>query len=179
MRDAAGIDACGAVTTTSDRSGGLLVVRKTATEPGARRRLSHEAAVLERVRRPGVVDLLDVHDGGATTVLTTAWVGPHSLETCAVQSVEQVAGIMAVLADTVAGLHLAGVVHGRLSPDHVVLDGHGFPVLVGFGGAQLDEAGGPEGTPRTERADDVGALGAMLLELVDRLPHRRGLVRDR
>src|SRR3954452_12506234 len=103
MRDAAGTNARGAVTTTIDREGGLVVVRKCASSPEERRRLSHEAAVLRRVRRPGVVELVNLRDDGNLTEVTTTWVGPHTLETSPVQSLEQVAGVMEVLADPVAG----------------------------------------------------------------------------
>lgn len=45
--------------------------------------------------------------------------------------------ILAPIANTVAELHAAGVVHGGLQPSKVLFDDAGAPVLVGFGGAQL------------------------------------------
>src|SRR5262245_42099786 len=94
--------------TVVERRGDQVVVRKTGTSPAARHRLAHEAAVLARARRPGVVELVDHHDDGQEATLVTAWVGAHTLATMTVRSVDQVAGLVAVLADTVEALHLLG-----------------------------------------------------------------------
>jgi hypothetical protein len=77
-----------------------------------------------------------------------------------------VAGLIAVLADTVEAIHLLGVVHGRITPDHVVLDAQGYPVLIGFADASLDG----DRDKRHERPDDAAGLGHLLLRLLGGLP---------
>ncbi len=137
--------------------GPLLV--KRATSAAGRGRLTHEAAVLAAAAPvPGVAELLAHHDAPEEARLVTRWVGPHTLATSGPLPVEQAAGVVAALAGTVAGLHAIGVVHARLTPDHVVLGPGGAPVLCGFG-----EAGEPG---RCAPAEDVAALGRLLTDLV-------------
>src|SRR6185369_1764190 len=135
-------------------AGGRPVAVKRATDDERRERLRHEAAMLERARHPGVVELIDVDDGEETTTLSTAWVGGGSLA-AADMTPKKLAGIGAMLAATVADLHDRAVVHRRITSDHVLLDGLGRVVVAGFAEASP--------SPRdSETADDVAAIGAVL-----------------
>jgi len=135
-------------------AGGRPVAVKRATDDERRERLRHEAAMLERTRHPGVVELIDVDDGEETTTLSTAWVGGGSLA-AADMTPKRLAGIGAMLAATVADLHDRAVVHRRITSDHVLLDGLGRVVVAGFAEASA--------SPRdSETADDVAAIGAVL-----------------
>ena len=135
-------------------AGGRPVAVKRATDDERRERLRHEAAMLERARHPGVVELIDIDDGDETTTLSTAWVGGGSLA-AAEMAPKRLAGIGARLTATVADLHDRAVVHRRITSDHVLLDGLGRVVLAGFGDASA--------SPRDcETADDVAAIGAVL-----------------
>lgn len=86
------------------------------------------------------------------------------------------AGLLAAVATTVADLHAMGVVHGRIEPSHVVVDGVGRPVLCGFGGPEPTAVGpGP--------ADDVAAVGRLIDHLLgpeaepEPIPDRRWIRR--
>lgn len=139
---------------------GRPVVRKEADAADAAR-VHREAAVLAVARHPGVVDLVGVEDGddgGATLVVRRA--GSRSALDLR-PPVAVAACIGAALASTVADLHAMGVRHGRIAPEHVVLDEAHRPVLCGFAGAALP---GEAGAPTT--ADDVAGIGEVLRALV-------------
>lgn len=133
--------------------------RTAAGEAGAR--LRHEASVLTRARHPGVVELTSaVTVGGHVTVVTAVPAGPRLGQ--AVLSLEEVAGVSAVVATTVADLHDIGIAHARVGPEPVVLADDGRPVLDGFEDSRwLD--GPPARWPQhpLARADDR-ALGLLI-----------------
>jgi tRNA A-37 threonylcarbamoyl transferase component Bud32 len=135
-------------------AGGRPVAVKRVTQHDRRERLRHEAAILERARHPGVVEVVDIDDGDDATTLSTAWVGGGSLA-AAEMAPRKLAGIGAVLAMTVADLHDRAIVHRGITSDHVLLDGLGRVVLVGFGDASSSPGG-------SDTADDVAAIGAVL-----------------
>ena len=89
--------------------------------------------------------------------------GPHSLATVTGLPVATSGDLVAQVAATVADLHRAGIVHGRLTADHVLLGPGGRAVLTGFADAR-----------RGDPADDVAALGVLLSRLV--APHEGGPV---
>ena len=134
------------------------VALKRATSPSGTVRLRHEAAVLDAARHPGVVAVVDVEpgedDGG--TCLRTLWVPGGSLAAprSARRAVRTLAKILATASATVADLHERGIVHGRLTADHVLVDEHDNAVLAGFAGAS-QHGDRPS-------ADDVAALGRLV-----------------
>ncbi|HEX6420973.1 MAG TPA: hypothetical protein VFZ77_20895 [Acidimicrobiales bacterium] len=143
------------------------VVVKAAAGGGADR-LRRERERLARASHPGVVALAGLpgagdHDGGehdgAQAVLCTVYAG-ESLSGWAGPAAA-VAGLGAAVASTLADLHEAGIVHGRLDESHVLVADDGRPRLCGMVGA--DGA-----TP----ADDVAALGALLGTLLRRVDER-------
>ncbi|MGH9157521.1 MAG: hypothetical protein ACRD1K_17185, partial [Acidimicrobiales bacterium] len=113
-------------------------------------RAEAEAAALVLGACPGVVELVDALDG----VVRTRWVEGRTLASVVDLAAEEVAGVSAAIASTLAGLHERGVVHGGLDPTHVLLTPEGRPVLCSFG-----RGGHPE--------DDIAALGAIMAALVD------------
>jgi hypothetical protein len=140
------------------------VVRKTATDPAARERLVHEAAMLGLAQRPGVVEVAGLFDGEEATELTLRMAGdrmhiPGSLAPA------QAASLLQDLATTVADLHERGVTHGRIGIDHLVLDAAGHPVLCGFGDAWAHTGVDPARLARGQAAD-VAALGELLTLLL-------------
>lgn len=122
-------------------------------------RLGAEAAVLQALAHPGVVRLVGLEVDDDTARLALAWVGPHTLATVTGVPVRDAAAIVAVVADTVADVHRAGLRHGRLTPDHVLLGPHGRPVLTGF--AEARALSGP-----ADVRTDTAALGALLTALI-------------
>lgn len=142
-------------------------VTKRATTPASIGRLRAEAAMLTAARHPGVVALVDVeqvHDeAGAIAELRmhTAVAGSRTLASLGDVPLDRAAGLIAALAATVADLHHMGLVHGRITADHVLIAADGRPVLCGFAGARhADSDDGPR------RTDDVAAMGVLLRDLV-------------
>jgi predicted Ser/Thr protein kinase len=137
---------------------GQLVVRKSATTDSARHRLRHEAEILDLARQPGVVTLAGVEDTDGATTVVTHFVGSQTLATFRPCTLAEAAALAAALAETLGDLHARGIEHGRVGPDHVVIDAAGRPVLCGFAEARHDEA--------TRGGDDVAALAEVLRDLV-------------
>ncbi|MEM9520246.1 MAG: hypothetical protein AAGA37_13060 [Actinomycetota bacterium] len=133
---------------TVGQAGEVLVAVKQASDPDHRARLRHEADLLGRLDHPGVVRLIDFQEG-PPAALRTAFVGPDSWRTSTVSA----AGF-AALTSTVADLHDAGLAHGDLRTDHVLVDADHRPILCGFAQA------GPA-TPERMQADRT-ALATML-----------------
>src|SRR4051812_15080950 len=95
-------------------------------------RVRHEAAVLQQVRHPGIVDLRDHGEGnGRPWLNTVAVVGP-ALELIGTDA-EALARLVASLATTLADLHDLGASHGAVDADHVLLRPDGRPVLCSLG----------------------------------------------
>jgi hypothetical protein len=101
---------------------------ESATEAA---RLRREADLLDVATHPGLVEPLGFDDG-PRPVLRTAYVGAALSDIDALE-VEEVAGVAAAVATTLADLHGIGLVHGAVSPSHVLLDDDGRPVLCGLG----------------------------------------------
>jgi len=149
-------------TTTRDAQGRLVLVKRAEPGPAAER-LRREARALELAPRGACVALLEVGDepdGGAR--LVTAWAGGGSLATVLPPGPDRVARIAARLAGGLAQLHAAGVVHGRVTADHVVLDEADHPRLCGLGSARLP---GDEDGP--EAGGDVAGLLALVTDLLE------------
>jgi len=133
--------------------------------------------VLTRARHPGVVELRSVRDDGDEVVVVTSL--PGAVELCQVPlSVEEVAGVLAVVATTVADLHDIGIAHGSIGPDAVVVIADGHPILDDFTAAGF-LTGPPARWPRHElaRADDeaLGVLGDRLVSACGSIDVERAL----
>lgn len=152
-----------------------------------RRQLRRELAALLALRLPGVVRLRDEGVAGDVTFLVTDIVDGRPFS-----SLRERGGVDAwlpsvlALLDTLARVHLAGVVHRDLKPGNVLVDRAGRPVILDFGLAQgrvveAAASGLVEGTPRymapeQRRGDpcdertDLYAVGGMIHELVTGQP---------
>jgi serine/threonine protein kinase len=162
--------------TVEKLSDGRLVALKVARAASDTARLVHEAAVLERARHPGVVELVTLEqpeDGPARLVTLVA--GDQPLSSASRPPPARAAALLAAVASTLADLHSMGVVHGRVDPSHLVLAPDGRPVLCGFSGATLDPG---DGDPQPH--DDVAGVGRLARHLLDPdtepepIPERRG-----
>ena len=140
----------------------------------ARDRLRREAAALAGLTHPhvlrlrSVVGCLDTPDDlvlvldaalGGSLARLVARQGPRPAG--------QVVTVLVAVADALATVHRAGLVHGDVSPSNVLLTADGRPVLGDLGSARLGGGGGqwlgggePVGTPGTPGfADPTGAGG--------------------
>lgn len=130
-------------------------------------RLRVEAAALRAAAHPGVVALAGepTTDADGTVRLRTRFAGSTTLATIGPVEPARAAALVAAVAATVADLHDLGIVHGRLTADHVIVAADGRPVLCGF--AEARTVGDPAAA-----ADDVAALGHLLHDLVAPSPER-------
>jgi hypothetical protein len=148
------------LSTTED---GRSVLVKHASPGESAERLAHEAAVLRAAAHPGVVELVAERElaGGAREVML-AMAGSRTAADVQI-GIVGAAGLVTSLAATVADLHDLGIAHGRIRPEHVVVDGTGRPLLCGFGDAIRAESGA---LAVEDRAADVAGLGGLLRRLV-------------
>ncbi len=110
--------------------------------PHLRARLEREAAVLQRLQHPGVIHLVDigtVSDGlGGGTYLAMEWL-PDALDRCLrVQcprtlALQEAIRIAMGVAEALAAVHAAGLVHRDVKPSNILLRANGQPVLTDFG----------------------------------------------
>lgn len=144
---------------------GRRIALKRAGGPEESARLRREADLLEVAAHPGLVELVSLDDGAEAT-LRTIWVEGPSLATVRALDVDEVAGVIAATASTLADLHAVGLVHGAVEPGHVLLDEDGRPVLCGLGsGGLAGEPCGPDGAV-LDPAGDVAGLGELLRALL-------------
>lgn len=157
---------------------GAPLAIKTADGEHQLQKIRAERAVLETLWVPGLVEVVD----GAPDELRTRYVGERTLGSALIDDPAVVAAVVAAVAQTVSDLHDLGVSHGRLTPDHVLLDECGRPVLCGLSNPGLTHSlstiVGPDAAPFNPDADSR-ALGAMLEDLVLRLPVPDGRRRSR
>ncbi len=143
-----------------------LVVDKIALE-GDRLDRKAEARWLANARSPHVVRLISFEND----VIRTRHAGQTTLRT-ATASPQEVAALLLGLARTLAELHNRGLVHGKLTLDHVIVPNgndrsHGIVLCSPSGSA-------------TEPTDDLKAMGEIVERLLERwdsasinVPHRR------
>src|SRR5204862_6287121 len=127
---------------TTDASG-RRVTAKAAANADEAVRLEREAERLEAARHPGVVDLVGVDGHGVGSLLLTAYVDGPTLAHVGQLPLEESAGLLAVVASTLADLHDLGLVHGAVSPDHVIVGPGGRTVLcsLAYGGGDGEPVG--------------------------------------
>lgn len=139
-----------------------------------------EARTLASLQHPNIAQVLDVGQSEGFSWVAMELLRGSSLRQCLSAGSFDGAGRKKVVEGLLAGLaaaHRAGVVHGDLKPENVVLDALGVPRLVDFGSAL---AGLPIGlTPRyaapevlagglPDFAADVYSLGCTLDEVLQR-----------
>ena len=122
------------------RSVAVKVLRPAvAGDPNARRRLAREVETMRRVRSPFVAEVLDTDVTSETPYIVTRYVPGRTLDEVVTQegplSGARLIRVAAGLADALAAIHAAGVVHRDLKPGNVMLM-NGDPVVIDFGIAQ-------------------------------------------
>ena len=130
--------------------------------PELRRRLAREAALLRGLRHPNVVRVLEVGEvdprAGGGCYIAMEWL-PHALDRalraqypdplpCATAL-----GLTRAVAEGLAAVHAAGIVHRDVKPSNILLKADGAPVLTDFGLAQA--RAGAAGAGRLTAADVV------------------------
>lgn len=134
----------GAVYLVADEGGGEAALKLVDTsDAGARRRLAREVAALQALRHPAVPRVLDAELDDADPFVVFEFIeGPSLSQRVASKGAlppGEVAEIASALADALAAVHAAGVVHRDVTPANVLL-GRAGPVLIDFGlSHQLDD----------------------------------------
>ena len=120
-----------------DRAVAVKVLRDGFPDQDARRRFRHELEALRRVRGPHLVEVLDADVEADTPYLVTRFVPGTRLDDLVTRGgplpLDDLHSIARGLADALAALHGAGVVHRDLTPGNVlVLDGQPHVIDLGL-----------------------------------------------
>ena len=125
-------------------------------------RMEHEARILADVQLPGVVVLLGFQRRGDRAELRLGDADHPDMTTQPLVDAVALCRLGSALARTIAEVHRAGVAHGNLRSDVVLVDERGLPVLSGFTSARVV-------APGEMADDDIGALGSLLIDAHGRL----------
>ena len=164
----------------------VKVLDRAGADPARRVQLRAEADAMRRIDDPHCVRVLDVVDEPARAAIVTEFVNGASLR-AVLDRVGRLTGPQAlvVLRGALRGLvavHAAGLIHGDLKPDNILVDQQGVSKLIDFGLAAPPQAatevpdsviGSPSylspeqirGVPADARSD-IYACAVMLYELL-------------
>ena len=164
-------------------------------DPRALERFRREGELLSRLRHPGVVAVLELGGAPEGPFLVQELVAGESLDKVLRRGplpVRPAARIVRDVADALAAVHAAGMLHRDLKPHNVILRPDGTPVLIDFGLARDEQAErltrtgevmgslaymSPEqadGSKLIDARSDVYGLGAVLYELLTGAPPFQG-----
>jgi len=136
-----------------------------ASDPNARQRLAREVETMRRVRNRFVAEVLDADVDGPSPYIVTRYVPGRTLEDTVRQGgpVGGVAldNLAEGLAEALAAIHAAGVIHRDLKPGNVMLDGE-HPVIIDFGIAHV-----PDSTRLTKTGLVMGTPGYLAPEVIE------------
>jgi tetratricopeptide (TPR) repeat protein len=166
-----------------------------ASADAARRRLRHEAQAMARLAHPHVLDVFDVCEHRGQIVLVLEYVDGSDLRRHLAErrlAPHEIVDLFAMAAQGLAAAHEAGLVHGDIKPDNVLVGRDGRVRVADFGLASawsaLHDRGAPSvwgagaGTPRymapeqlrgapaTPRSDQFAWCVALQEALDDRAP---------
>ncbi len=144
----------------------VKVLRPEVTQDDvARRRLSREVETMRRVRSAYIAEVLDADVTGHRPYIVTRYVPGRPLDEIVKQdgplSVDALLQVASGVAEALAAVHAAGVIHRDLKPGNVLmLDGR--PVLIDFGIAQAVDA-----TRLTQTGMFIGTPGYLAPEIIE------------
>lgn len=141
-----------------------LVVRKTGSSPRAITAIEREALVLSQVRHPDVAELITTERGDGTVTIVTRFAGRSTLANFRSPDLDVAVRLVSSLFRVLDELHAMGWVHGRVTPDHCVVDPAGRITLCAFGAAHRADGGD------ARFADDVADAVAVAGMVLDRVP---------
>lgn len=167
-----GAGGMGVVYLATDSEGRHVAVKAlgpaVTSDPNARRRLLREVETMRRVHSPYVAEIVDADAGAESPYIVTRYVPGRTLEEVLRESGplrgRQLATLASGLAEAIAAIHAAGVVHRDLKPGNVMLvDGH--PVVIDFGIAHVADA-----TRLTQTGMVMGTPGYLAPEVIEGQP---------
>ncbi|MGD0700052.1 MAG: serine/threonine-protein kinase [Trebonia sp.] len=136
-----------------------------AADPAARLRLAREVETMRRVSNAHVAAVLDADLNGPSPYVVTRYVPGQTLE-AAVRQHGPLRGaalqrLASGLAEALAAIHAAGVIHRDLKPGNVMLD-DGQPVVIDFGIAHIQDS-----TRLTKTGLVMGTPGYLSPEIIE------------
>ena len=139
-----------------------------ASDPDARLRLAREVETMRRVRSPHVAEVVDACVTGPSPYIVTRYVPGRTLDETVREQGPLRGAVLdqfaSGLAEALAAIHAAGVVHRDLKPGNVLLDG-GRPVVIDFGIAHI-----PDSTRLTKTGLVMGTPGYLAPEVIEGQP---------
>jgi len=143
----------------------LKVLRsEVAGDDVARRRLSREVETMRRVRSEYIAEVLDADVTGHRPYIVTRYVPGPSLDKIVKEEgplpLDALLRVAHGVAEALAAVHAAGVVHRDLKPGNVLMV-DGRPVLIDFGIAQAVDA-----TRLTQTGMFIGTPGYLAPEII-------------
>lgn len=161
------------------------------------RRFHHEVQLLQKLKHPGIVQLLDFgeHQGQPYLVMEYAKGGTLKQLMGKRMAWQKAIGLTMQITEALAFAHSRGVIHRDIKPSNILLDESGKPFVTDFGigrmvesesTSELTHTGGISGTPRymapeqwrgqINEHSDVYAVGVVLYEmLTGRMPYQSDL----
>jgi hypothetical protein len=140
-----------------------------ASDPNARLRLAREVETMRRVHSRHVAEILAADINGPAPYIVTRFVPGRTLEEIIAHggalrgtALDEFA---AGLAQGLAAIHAAGVVHRDLKPGNVMVDTAGHPVIIDFGIAHV-----PDSTRLTKTGLVMGTPGYLAPEVIEGAP---------
>lgn len=152
-----------------DRPVTLALIRRLPQDAAARDRLADEVAAWARLEHPSLQRMWDADVRANKPFVVTEFVDGAKLgELVAAGSLtgEQLARVALGVASALDVVHEAGLVHGSVSADAIVVRRDGTAKLSGFALNRLAAHAGNEAPAPGTPADDVFALGAVLSQAV-------------
>jgi len=139
-----------------------------AGDPSARQRLAREVETMRRVKNRYVAEIIAADTDGPSPYIVTRYVHGLTLEDTVRQGGPlQGTALDAIaegLAEALAAIHAAGVVHRDLKPGNVMID-NGQPVLIDFGIAHVQDS-----ARLTKTGLVMGTPGYLAPEVIEGLP---------
>ena len=136
-----------------------------ASDPAARLRLAREVETMRRVSNSHVAAVLDADLNGPSPYVVTRYVPGQTLEAAVRRSGPLRGGALlrlaGGLAEALAAIHAAGVIHRDLKPGNVMLD-DGQPVVIDFGIAHIQDS-----TRLTKTGLVMGTPGYLSPEIIE------------
>lgn len=137
---------------------------RPGADPALEAGFAEEAGLLARLQHPSLVTVYDAGFDGGRAYLVMQLIEGESLRsrlTDAAESSQAVRRIGRQLAEALAHVHAAGIVHRDVKPSNILLDAAGRAHLADFGIARLTDA-----TTRTQEGMFTGTAAYMAPEQV-------------